>query len=415
MVTATQPEVLAVIQARGGSKSIPRKNIRPLAGHPLVAYSVAAALASETVTRIIVSTDDREIAGVAASYGAEIPFLRPVELATDTAPDLPLFQHALAWLWQNERYQPDVVVQLRPTSPLRPPGLIDAGVRLLRDCPETDSVRAVVPAGENPYKMWRMDEAGHLRPLIDAGFAEPYNMPRQQLPAAYWQTGHLDVIRRSTITDKGSLTGEIVLPLLVDRAYCVDIDNEPDWLAAEQVIDERHTPLVLPGRKHRQRDVTSQLAAVSMVVFDFDGVLTDNRVWVSEDGRESVACSRSDGMGLTALRAAGIHVSVLSSEVNGVVSARCQKLGIDCEQGLQDKGAALTRLAAAKRIPLSQVAYIGNDTNDADCLRLAGLPVVVADAHPAVLSGAALVLSSRGGEGAAREIADKILRARRAK
>src|SRR5512140_1055395 len=131
-------EVLAIIPARGGSKGIPRKNIRDFAGYPLIAYSIAAGLQAKSVTRVIVSTDDQEIAAVARQCGAETPFLRPAEFAQDTSTDLPLFQHALAWLAEHEGYHPDVVVQLRPTSPIRPPTLVDEAVRLLLDHPEAD-------------------------------------------------------------------------------------------------------------------------------------------------------------------------------------------------------------------------------------------------------------------------------------
>src|SRR5512136_3026677 len=112
-------EVLALIPARGGSKSIPRKNIRLFAGRPLIAYSIAAGLAAETVTRLIVSTDDEEIAQIARKYGAETPFLRPTEISQDNTPDLPVFQHTLTWLADQEAYAPEIVVQLRPTSPFR--------------------------------------------------------------------------------------------------------------------------------------------------------------------------------------------------------------------------------------------------------------------------------------------------------
>src|SRR5689334_3014090 len=115
--SAAAGPVLAIVPARGGSKGIPRKNLREVAGHPLIAYSIAVALQSREIDRVIVSTDDREIADVARSYGADIPFLRPAELAMDETPDLPVFQHALRWLQREQRYRPDLVVHLRPTSP----------------------------------------------------------------------------------------------------------------------------------------------------------------------------------------------------------------------------------------------------------------------------------------------------------
>ena len=160
-------EVLAVIPARGGSKGIPRKNIRPFAGYPLISYSITAALRSKLVTRTIVSTDDEEIAAIAREWRAETPFLRPAELAQDQTTDLPVFQHALNWLKVHENYYPDLVIQLRPTSPIRPLNCIDGAVELLTDRPEADSVRGVVPSGQNPYKMWVIPKKGDpMQPLL---------------------------------------------------------------------------------------------------------------------------------------------------------------------------------------------------------------------------------------------------------
>jgi N-acylneuraminate cytidylyltransferase len=238
--------VLALIPARGGSKSVPRKNVQLLAGHPLIAYSVAAALAARNVGRVVVSTDDAEIAAVARSYGAEAPFLRPAELAGDDTLDLPVVEHALAWLAGVQGYRPDVVVQLRPTSPLRPRNLVDQGIDLLRAHPDADSIRAVIPAGQNPYKMWRRGEAGRIVPLLVDGFHEPYNMPRQLLPAAFWQTGHLDVIRTATILEKHSLTGDRVYPIEVSPDCAVDIDMPRDFERAESLLGDNRLDLVLP-------------------------------------------------------------------------------------------------------------------------------------------------------------------------
>src|SRR5512141_50893 len=179
-----KPEVLALIPARGGSKGIPRKNIRPFAGYPLIAWSIAAAKQSSFVTRLIVSTDDPEIAAVARECGAETPFLRPSELAQDNTTDLPVFEQALAWLEENEGYQPEVLVQLRPTSPIRPRDCVDNAVKILLAHADADCVRGVVPAGQNPHKMWRFAGEGQpMKPLLQVeGIAEPYNAPRQILP-----------------------------------------------------------------------------------------------------------------------------------------------------------------------------------------------------------------------------------------
>ncbi len=241
-------EILALIPARGGSKSIPHKNIRPLAGYPLITYSIAAAKQSNLVTRTIVSTDDDEIAHIAREYGAETPFMRPAEFAQDHTTDFPVFTHALGWLKENEEYQPEVVVQLRPTSPIRPPGCVDQAVQVLLDHPEADSVRGVIPSGQNPYKMWQMSQSGHMTPLLSLpGVAEPFNAPRQALPQTYWQTGHVDAIRTSTIIDKSSLSGDVIYPLQIDPRYAVDIDTLRDWQRAEWLIAQGDLPMVYPG------------------------------------------------------------------------------------------------------------------------------------------------------------------------
>lgn len=229
-------EVLALIPARGGSKSIPRKNIKSFAGYPLIAFSIAAALASETVTRVIVSTDDAEIAEISRRYGAETPFLRPDEHARDQTPDLPVFQHALAWLAEEQDYHPEIVVQLRPTSPFRRVLHIDRAVSQLIEHPEADAVRTVCVPFQNPYKMWRIDSEGYMRPLMETEFDEPYNMPRQALPDVYWQTGYVDAAWADTITQKESMTGDLILPLIIDPSEWVDIDSPADWQRAERLI-----------------------------------------------------------------------------------------------------------------------------------------------------------------------------------
>ena len=229
-------QVLALIPARGGSKSIPHKNILPLGGFPLIAYSIAAAHAAKTVTRVIVSTDDKEIAAVSRSYGAETPFLRPDVHAQDSTPDLPVFQHALEWLAAEEGYHPDIVVQLRPTSPFRRVWHIDQAVLRLIKHPEADSVRTVCVPFQNPYKMWRISPDGIMQPLMQTKFDEPYNMPRQALPDVYWQTGYVDAAWAATILEKNSMTGDRILPLVIDAGDWVDIDSPSDWTSAERLL-----------------------------------------------------------------------------------------------------------------------------------------------------------------------------------
>jgi len=404
----SSPEVLAIVQARGGSKGLPRKNLRLLRGHPLVAYSIVSGLAARSITRVIMSTDDEEIADVAKAYGAEVPFMRPPELAADDTPDLPLFEHALAWLAENEGYVPATVVQLRPTTPLRPRGMLDEAVRILHADSKADCVRGVTVPKQTPYKMWRDGTDGNLLPLMETDFPEPYNMPRQKLPAAYWQTGHVDAIRSTTITQGGSLTGQRVLPIMIDGNYCVDIDTLVDFDLAERAIEQKQLDIDVP-RPTSERELRGWPSPIELLVFDFDGVFTDNRVLVLQDGREAVVCNRGDGMGLSMLRDKGLPMAVLSTEVNPVVDARCKKLKLECRHGLADKRSALVQLARDKNVDLKRVVYVGNDVNDLGCMEAAGFAIVVADAHPLAIAEADYVLSRSGGGGAVRELCDLLL------
>jgi CMP-N-acetylneuraminic acid synthetase len=246
----TNTPVLALIPARGGSKGIPRKNIRLFAGYPLIAFSIAAALQAETVTRVIVSTDDPEIAEVARSHGAETPFLRPAELAADRSTDLPVFQHALNWLSEHEKYHPETILHLHATSPVRPPGFIDQAVHVLREHPIVECVRSVVAPGQNPFKMWKIDQpSGRMSPLLTVdGTAEPYNTPRQLLPAVYLQTGHVNAIRPATVLG-GSMTGQVIMPVIIDPAYEVDLDTLADWERGEWLVSRGGPEMIWPGKK----------------------------------------------------------------------------------------------------------------------------------------------------------------------
>jgi N-acylneuraminate cytidylyltransferase len=400
------PEVLALIPARGGSKGVPRKNLRDFAGAPLIAYSIAAALQAELVTRVIVSTDDPEIAEVAREWGAETPFLRPAQFAQDDTTDLPVFEHALQWLHENEGYLPEIVIQLRPTSPIRPVGLLDEAVKTLIEHPEADCVRGVVPSGQNPFKMWQINREGQLEPLLKvAGLSEPYNTPRQALPDTYWQTGHIDAIRIKTILEKHSLTGDVIMPLLIDPLYTVDIDTIEDFQNSARLLNDHRIKAVDPLKRRRNFP-----ERVTYLIMDFDGVLTDDKVYVDQDGRESVRCSRSDGFGIDLLKQNSvIQPMILSRETNPVVNARARKLEIEVFQSVLRKDQAIQKLITERNLDPQEIIYIGNDLNDLVVLPLVGYFVCPADAHPQVLRQADLVLNHQGGKGAVRELVELIL------
>lgn len=229
-------KILAIIPARGGSKRVPEKNIRNLAGRPLIAYTIEHSKSSKYINRVIVSTDSEDIARVAREYGAETPFLRPLELAQDNTPDFPVFEHALAWLKENDNYVPDVIVQLRPTSPLREVADVDAAIELLLAHPEADSVRTVIEPQSSPYKMYRVAENGFVEPLMRS--LELASSPDQKLPHVYRHIGTADVIWAKTLLGKKHISGENILPLVVKKAYS-GINTTDDWQYYEFLFSQK--------------------------------------------------------------------------------------------------------------------------------------------------------------------------------
>jgi len=228
-------EVLALIPARSGSKSIADKNIREIAGKPLIAHSIDHALASALVTRTIVSTDSPEYAEIARKHGAEVPFLRPEELARDDSADLGVFQHALSWLREEEGYEPEICVHLRPTCPLRDPAMIDEAVRMLVERPDLDSVRTVTAVLHPPFKMWYRGDDGMLEPVVTLpDIEEPWNEPRQNLPATFIQTAHIDAVRSRVIVEQGSMCGTRIYGLAEEKMF--DIDSYGELLTVSHLM-----------------------------------------------------------------------------------------------------------------------------------------------------------------------------------
>jgi YrbI family 3-deoxy-D-manno-octulosonate 8-phosphate phosphatase len=279
-------------------------------------------------------------------------------------------------------------------------------VKILLDHPHADSVRGVVMAGQNPYKMWHINPEGRLAPLIKVkGVEEAYNVPRQQLPDVYWQTGHIDVIRPKVILEKKSMSGKNIWPLVIDPLYTVDIDTLLDWENGERLVKYGNLDMVFPGKMKRNLP-----KKVEMLVMDFDGVLTDDRVWVDENGRETIAALRSDALGLRILREkTGVKLLVLSREVNPVVAARCRKMDLPFLQGVMDKAAVLLETLNKEGIDPADVIYVGNDIIDLPCFPIVGCALAPANSYPLVLQQADIVLDKNGGQGAIRELCDLLI------
>ena len=282
-------EILAVIPARSGSKSVKDKNIRMIDGKPMLAYSIEHAKASKYITRTIVSTDSEKYAEIAREYGAEVPFMRPAEYATDTALDYDVFYHALTYLEQNEGYVPELVVQLRPTYPTRNVEDIDRMIEQMLMDETIDSMRCIAPATEIAYKMWHCVQAQTTaQPIVQTAgqtaddasvydtkllpdcalimpimqeIPECYNMPRQQLPQIYYQNACIDVIRTNVITIQHSMSGRKIVGYQMKENF--DIDTEEEFKRAEEYLKIKN------GNKR--------------FVFDIDGVIAGFRAGLDYD------------------------------------------------------------------------------------------------------------------------------------
>ena len=227
------PSVVAFVPARAGSERVPGKNVRRLAGHPLLAYAIATARVSGIAERIICSTDSEEIADVARWYGADVPFLRPPEYATSTSPDIEWLRHTLAEL--PERY--DLFALVRATNPFRGPGVLRRGLEQLLATPQADSIRAVELVKQHPGKMWVL-EGDTMGPLLDQSHLESawHAGQYQALPQVYVQNSALEIAWTRVVTETGTREGRVLAPYLTEGFEGFNVDDEEDWARAEALV-----------------------------------------------------------------------------------------------------------------------------------------------------------------------------------
>lgn len=379
------PGIIAIIPARGGSTRLPRKNVRLMGGVPLIAHSIIAARQSRHVAEVIVSTDDPEIAQISRQFGASVS-QRPAHLSGAHATSESALLDVLDQRRAAGLADPPLLVFLQCTSPLRPAGAIDRAIeQLIRD--KADSLFSATPwAGF----LWRRGAEGP-EPLHH----DPAKRARtQDMSPEYRESGSLYVLKPSLLRATNNRLGGRLSLFEMDLVTAVEVDVAAEWAILEALL-----PLCPPVPLPRP---------IRLVVFDFDGVFTDNSVTVTDSGSEAVRCRRDDGLGIAKLRRLGVPMLVISTETNPVVAARCRKLALTCHQGVKDKAILLQSVMRDHGVTPDQVAYLGNDENDLECLRLVGLAVVPADAHPSVLPLAHLILSRPGGQGAVRELCDTI-------
>ena len=404
-------KIISIIPARGGSKRIPKKNIRLLNGKPLIAYSIELSLRCENIDRTIVSTDDPDIARIAKDYGAEV-LLRSNELSGDLISTEPVMLDILKQL-KVDNYDPDYVVLLQPTTPLRSLYSLNEGLKLILGS-QADTLLSVCEI-PHYYLSGHFEKGDYCLDYKSRPFS-------QTMEKKYRENGALYITKKDFLLKHENRIGGKIKAIVMNEIESIDIDEPKDFELAEQMMSfyQKETDygnLIIKsiprlGAKANCHNEFRKLIPlnISALFFDFDGVFTDNKVYLDQNGKESVLCDRSDGMGLHLLRnKMDFPVFVISTEKNEVTLRRCEKLGIKCYHGIDNKLALLKKICQEQNIDSRSIIYVGNDVNDYECLEFVGCGVVVADAHESVLSVANMVLKRSGGDGAIRELCDLII------
>lgn len=376
---------VAIIPARGGSKGIPRKNLQRVGGVPLIERAVRTASATAQIDLVVVSTDDDEIAAVSLAAGAEV-VRRPPEISGDTASSESAILHALDRLQQRGE-QIGVVAFLQATSPFIPGDALGRAVEGVR----SGDADSVFSAHQTYGFLWRRNEVGAAQAINHDASHRPR---RQDREPHHLETGAFYVFRADGFRDSGHRFFGRIRIAEVPEWTAIEIDDEHQLRIARALAALHEAPTAIPVRA---------------VVTDFDGVHTDDTAVIDVHGGEQVRVSREDGMGVALLRRAGMPMLILSTEVNPVVRARAEKLRVPVLHGVDDKAEALRGWARDNDLPLTEIAYLGNDVNDLPAMRIVGWPVAVADAHPLVIEEARVVLGRRGGDGAVRELIERVL------
>ena len=230
------PKVIGIIPARGGSKGIPRKNIVPLYGKPLISWTIESAIKAENLDHVVVSTEDEEIRDISLACGAEAPFLRPKELARDNIPNIDVLIHAVEWMKKNENVHPEYIVLLQPTSPLRSHHDIDEAIRIALD-KKANSVVSVCKVEHHPYKLRCVDENGALKNM----YIKPEGyLPRQVYPDVYSVNGAIYVVQYETLINRRILFAECTYPYVMPPERSLDIDDDWDLYLTSLILKDRH-------------------------------------------------------------------------------------------------------------------------------------------------------------------------------
>jgi YrbI family 3-deoxy-D-manno-octulosonate 8-phosphate phosphatase len=386
MIKQKSTSVFLVIPARGGSKGIPLKNLQKIGGISLIGRAVKSALAAELVDQVFISSDSQLILDESLIYGG-YQHLRENSSASDNASTEDALNDFLLSFGED---RPDILVYLQCTSPFINGRDIDRAVTKLLENKELDTVFS---AREYHGFLWRYSDDDTKDAAVGVnhdGYSQRHR--RQDVNKTFIEDGSIYAMRVDRYLKAQNRFGDKANFIEVKNALPFEIDSKFE-LKLARLCEPAYT------------EKPKLYYAIKLLVSDFDGVMTSDTVYLNQVGVESVKCSRADGMGVGIMRKMGIETLILSTETNPVVAKRAEKLKISCVQGARNKLAELKKIALSRNLTANQIAYVGNDVNDSECLDWVGLPMIPNDANDLLKDHGYLRLAKNGGEGVIREIA----------
>jgi len=383
--------IIAIIPARGGSKGIPKRNIISFCGKPLLAWTIEQALGSRLTKDVYVSSDADDILSISKRCGAEI-IRRPKRLALDNSSSEEALKHAITFVERNTGEQIGIVVFLQATSPIRTSEDIDNAIKLFIS-KKADSLFSAAILED--FCIWKYRN----NKLVSLTYDYQNRGKRQDRQPLYLESGSMYIFKPEVLKKYNNRLGGKIVMYIMDYWKSYEIDTVKDIEICEYFM----------RNKILKKQPRINIEDIQLIVYDFDGVMTDNKVIVFEDGRESIVANRSDGLGVEVLKKRGISQIILSTESNDVVRARAKKLNLSIIYACKDKKSTLIKYCKKRGYNLSKVVYVGNDINDLEAMEVVGYPIAPADAQIEIKKIAKIVTKARGGDGVIREVLDFIM------
>lgn len=386
---------VAFIPVRGGSKSIPLKNIKPICGKPLLYWTVKAACECRYIDKVYVSTDSEAIRNAVQRFAGEITGADKIEVigrSPETATDGASTESAM--LEFAEHYIFDNIILVQATSPMLTVGDLNGGYELyVTD--NTDSVLSVV----KQYRfLWKQDKEENAVPMNYEVFHRPR---RQEFDGYLMENGAFYICSRESLLKTGNRLSGNIKAYEMDADTAFEIDEPSDWVIIESLMKKNGL----------LQDKVSDTKKIKMFLTDCDGCLTDGGMYYSENGDELKKFNTKDGMGLSNIRNKGVVTGIITGENTKIVERRAEKLHInELHQGVTDKLSVVRELAKKYHVSLEEVAYVGDDVNDIPVMEQVGFPCTVNDANSKVKELAAYISSYNGGDGAIRDIIEHLFK-----